>query len=111
MDVFADVTLACGWGTELPSSPGSAEARAGLALEAASYPISWAPELQPAAPASAMEAECTSLSISLRTAIPLLDLAKQAAKGLGAHSERAPASQAAARWGSQGALALSHCAG
>ena len=52
------------------------------------------------------EAQRAALPMPLCAAAPLLDLAKQAASGLGASTERALTSQAAACKGSQDALKL-----
>ena len=111
MGAYADAAFASGWGCELEANPDSVKSRTGFILEVAGCPILWASKLQPAIATSAMEAEHAALPVSLRSVIPLLNLARNIAKGLGFKGKRSLTFQATAHEGNQGALKLANLEG
>ena len=108
MDACVDAAFACGWNTELDANPDSAKSRTGCILEVAICPMSWIAKLQPTIATSAMEFECAALSMSLCAATPLLDLAREIAKGLSFQIEQKLTFIATVHKDNQGALKLSN---
>ena len=108
MSVCVDAAFACGWSAEHSSNPDSVKSRTGFNLEVADCPLSLVSELQPAITTSTMESKHTALSMSLRAAMPLLDLASEIAKGLSFNSDRKLTFKATVHEDNQGALKLSN---
>ena len=108
MNVFSDAAFACGWGTEPDTNPDSVKSRTGFVSEVANCPVLWISKLQPTIATSTMESEHTALSVSLRAAIPLLDLTREIAKGFSFGEERKLVFQASVHEDNQGALKLAN---
>ena len=82
IDIHVDADFAGGWGFEDPGDPSCVKSRTGYIISVMGCPVVWDSKLQDSIATSTMEAEYTALSMSLRTAIPLLDLCKEVMKGL-----------------------------
>ena len=105
-NVYVDASFASGWGTELGTNPDSVKSRTGYIIDVANCPILWISRMQGGIACSTMEAEYTALSMSLRAAIPFLDLLKEVAKGLHYNKKRLLTFAATAHEDNQRALIL-----
>jgi hypothetical protein len=82
IDVYVDAAFASGWGTEQGTNPDSVKSRTGYIIEVMGCAVVWCSKLQPCIATSTMESEYTALSMSLRAAIPLIEITKAINKGL-----------------------------
>ena len=80
--MYADAAFACGWSVELGTNPESIKCWTGSIIEIMRCPIFWVTRLQKSIDTSTMESEYTALSMSLRAAIPLMDIAVAITNGL-----------------------------
>ena len=106
MDVYVDAAFACGWSEELGTNPDSVKSRTGYIIEIMGCPILWVARLQKSIATSTMESEYTALSMSLRAAIPLMDIAKSVTNALRLDSDNILTFRATVHEDNQGALAL-----
>ena len=105
-NIYVDANFAGGWGTELGTNPDSVKSRTGYIIDVANVPILWISRMQGGIACSTMEAEYTALSMSLRAAIPFLDLLKEVATGLNYTKSRQLTFAATVHEDNQGALIL-----
>ena len=82
IDVYVDAAFASGWGTEQGTNPDAVKSRTGYIIEVMGCAVVWCSKLQPCIATSTMESEYTALSMSLRAAIPLIEVTKAINKGL-----------------------------
>ena len=83
VDCFVDADYAGLWGVEDIQDPQCVKSRTGYVLMLAGCPLSWVSKLQTEVALSTMHAEYVALSTSCRDVIPMRQLVKLAAEGLG----------------------------
>jgi hypothetical protein len=106
IDVYVDAAFASGWGTELETNPDSVKSRTGYIVEVMGCSVIWCSKLQPCIATSTMESEYTALSMSLRAAIPLLEVTAAINKGLDFTATRLLTFKATVHEDNMGALRL-----
>ena len=106
IDVYVDAAFACGWSVEHGTNPDSVKSRTGFIIEVMGCPILWVARLQKSVATSTMESEYTALSMSLRAAIPLMDIAIAITNGLHLNTKNLVTFRATVHEDNQGALAL-----
>jgi hypothetical protein len=106
IDVYVDAAFASGWGTELGTNPDSVKSRTGYIVEVMGCSVIWCSKLQPCIATSTMESEYTALSMSLRAAIPLLEVTAAINKGLDFTATRLLTFKATVHEDNMGALRL-----
>ena len=87
MDAYVDSDFMGLYGKENPTDPTSAKSRTGFVICINDCPIVWSSKLQDGVSLSTMMAEYYALSTAMRDVLPLRDLTKGIAKGLGISEE------------------------
>ena len=105
-NIYVDANFAGGWGSKLGTNPDSVKSRTGYIINVANVPILWISCMQGGIACSTMEAEYIVLSMSLRAAIPFLNLLKEVANGLKYNKARQLTFAATVHEDNQGALIL-----
>jgi hypothetical protein len=88
IDVYVDAAFASGWGTEVGTNPDSVKSRTGYLVEVMGCTVIWCSKLQQSIATSTMESEYIALSMSLRAAIPLMDICTAINNGLNVSSDK-----------------------
>ena len=104
--LYVDAAFASGWGTEQGTNPDSVKSQTGYIIEVMSCPVIWCSKLQPCIATSTMESEYTALSMSLRAAIPLLEVTNAINIGLSFVKDRILTFKATVHEDNMGALRL-----
>ena len=107
-DVYVDEAFACEWGTELGTNPDSVKSRTGYIIEIANCPVIWVSKLQTTIATSTMESEYTTMSMAMRSAIPLLAFIESVSSGLKYHKHNLLTFKATVHEDNQGALILTN---
>ena len=83
VDCYVDADFAGLWPHEDKMDPSCVKSRTGFAICIANCPVIWQSKLQSDIATSTMEAEYTALSVAMKSVLPLLDLLKTVARGVG----------------------------
>ena len=77
LDCYVDADFAGNWGSEDPSNPVSVKSRTGFVIKLAGCPLIWCSKLQQMIALSTTESEYLALSYSMRSLLPLRNLAAE----------------------------------
>ena len=83
VDCYVDADFAGLWPHEDKMDPSCVKSRTGFAICIANCPVIWQSKLQSDIATSTMEAEYTALSVAMKSVLPLLELLKTVARGVG----------------------------
>ena len=108
VDCYVDADFAGLWPHEDKMDPSCVKSRTGFAICIANYPVIWQSKLQSDIATSTMEAEYTALSVAMKSVLPLLELLKTVARGVGMTEDQSTKFKTTVWEDNNGALTLAN---